>query len=473
MEFGNPAISPARNGVKRKPMVYRTTAIWNTSPREFEQFFSYPMMLRTPNLNRRQFLRSTLMAAALPAIAPGRALGLAGSVPPNDRIVFGVIGFGNRAQQIVPNFLGLPQVQIAAVSDCRADRLSNGKRVVDNRYGNADCQTYPDFRELLARQDIDAVLIATGNRWHALGSMYAARAGKDIYCEKPVSLTIHEGRRLVRACREFGIIYQAGTQRRGTSSYKFAREMVRAGRIGKLRKVEMQVWTGPAIPIAKPAPVPEGWDYDTWLGQAPWIPFIPARVNAWQYFWDTAEGILTDMGCHYTDQMQWVLGADDTGPVEFEATGELPDPARFCSDTPVRAEARCRYANGVEGVMYQRGAFKDRYIRYFGDEGWIQVDDETDVVTAEPKSILDEKTSGGVGWGDASDHVRDLLRSIRSRRQTSCNPEVAHRAITICQAWNLSLRLGRKLKWDPISERFDSEEANRMLYREPRAPWRA
>jgi predicted dehydrogenase len=199
---------------------------------------------------------------------------------------------------------------------------------------------------------------------------------------------------------------------------------------------------------------------------------VPARVNAWQYFWDTAEGVLTDMGCHYTDQMQWALGTDDTGPVEFETTGEFPDPARFSSDTPVTATAWCRYASGIKGVLYQRRGFTDRYLRFIGDEGWIQVDDETDVVTAEPKSILSLKEAGGVSWANASAHIQDLLDSIRSRRPTRCHPEVAHRAISVCQAMNLSLRLGRKLRWDPKAERFDVAEANQMLWREPRAPWR-
>ncbi len=420
-------------------------------------------------LSRRQFLRRASITA-LPLIIPGSVLGLNGAVAPNSRLAFGAFGVGNRARAILPNFLALQELRFVAVSDCRADRLKSAKDLVDKHYGNEDCQVHPDFRDMLAHKDIDAVLIATGNRWHGLGSMYAARAGKDIYCEKPVTLTIAEGRKLVDTCRRFGTIYQAGTQRRATGSYQFARDMVRRGKIGRLRSVEMQVWAGPAIAHDKPKPPPKGWDYETWLGQAPWRPFVPARVNAWQYFWDTAEGIITDMGCHYTDQMQWTLGTDDTGPLEFEAKAEFPDPAKFCSDTPLTAEARCVYANGVTGVMYQRGEFKDRYLRYIGDEGWIQVDDETDVVTAQPKSILSFKGGAGAGWDNATDHVRDLLRGIRNRKQAACHPEVAHRAITICQAWNICLRLGRKLKWDPVKERFDLEAANRMLYREPRAP---
>jgi predicted dehydrogenase len=393
-------------------------------------------------------------------------------VAPNSRVGFGVIGVGNRARAILPNFLGFAELQCRAVSDSRSERLRTAKEFVDAHYRNRDCRVYPHFRELLAQSDIDAVLIATGNRWHGLGSMYAARAGKDVYSEKPVTLTVAEGRALVETCRRFGAVYQAGTQRRNTESYAFAREIVRQGKIGRLKTVEMQCWTGPAIPHSESVPVPEGWDYDQWLGQAPWRPFTPARVYNWQYFWDTAEGVLTDMGCHYTDQMQWVLGADDSGPVEFESTGTFPDPAKFCSETPLTAEARCRYANGVEGVMLQRAGFGDRYIRYIGEEGWIQVDDQTDRVTSEPVSILKLQAEGGVSWANASAHIRNLLDSIRSRRPTMCNPEVAHRAISICQAMNLSLRLGRKLSWDPVQERFDHEAANRMLYREPRAPWR-
>jgi predicted dehydrogenase len=423
-------------------------------------------------ITRRQFVRHATVAIAIPTLVPASVLGRAGAAPPNSRITFGAIGFGGRAQHILPNFLGFPDIRFLAVSDCREGRLRNAKQFIDAHYRNQDCAVYPDFRELLARPDIDAVLISIGNRWHGLGSIYAARAGKDVYSEKPVTLTLAEGRALVDTCRRFGTVYQAGTQRRSTESYRFAKDMVQQERIGRLHTVEMQVWTGPAIAHEAPAPVPAGFDYDMWLGQVPWRPYVPGRVNAWQYFWDTAEGILADMGCHYTDQMQWLLQTDDTGPVEFEATGEFPNPDKFMSDTPITATARCRYANGVSGVIYQRRGFSDRYIRYIGDEGWIQVDDETDVVTAEPSSILAQRTAGGVSWANASAHIRDFTESIRSRRPTLCNPEVAHRAMSICQAWTINLRLGQKLNWDPVAERFDLPEANRMLAREPRAPWR-
>ena len=424
-------------------------------------------------LSRRGFLQGAVSAMAAPMIVPASALGLNGAVAPSNRVVFANIGIGGRARHVMPCFLAQPDIVFAAVSDCREDRLKSAKEMIDAHYGNKDCRMVPDFRELLAEKDIDAVFIATGDRWHTTASVYAARAGKDIYSEKPISMTISEGRSLVEACRRYGTIFQAGTQRRSTASYRFAVEMVRQGRIGRVHTVEMQVWTGPTVPHGKPAPVPKGWDYDTWLGPVQWRPFVPGRVDGgnWNYFWDTGEGPIIGMGCHYTDQMQWALDRDHTGPVEFEGRCEWPDPAKFMSETPVTAEVRCRYADGVVGVMYSRRTFAERYIRYIGDEGWVQVDDETDLVTAEPKSILDLQGTMKAGWADAGDHVRNLLNSIRSRRPTICHPEAAHRAQTICQAMNISLRLGRKLRWDPVNERFDCEEANRMLRREPRAPW--
>ena len=427
---------------------------------------------RLSHLGRRGFLRRCAAAAAAPLIVPGRVLGRDGGVAPSNRIVFGAIGVGPRARHILPNFLCQPDVQWVAVSEARADRLASAKETVDAHYGNKDCQAFGDFRDLLARREIDAVLIATGNRWHAMATLFAAHAGKDVYCEKPVSLTIREGRRMVEACRRFGTIYQAGTQRRATSSYRFAREMVQKGCVGRLHTVESQVWTGAVIPHQKATPVPEGWNYDLWLGPVQWRPFVPGRVNGWTCFWDTGEGMHTDMGTHYTDQMQWVLGTDLTGPVAFETSDIVwPDPAKHMSETAISGTFRCRYASGVNGVIYQRGAFQDRYIRYIGDEGWIQVDDQTDVVTAHPASILSERPSGGVSWSDASGHIIDFLQAIRSRRPTACNPEVAHRAQSIVGAMTISARLGRTLKWDPARERFDCEAANRMMARAPRAPW--
>jgi len=423
--------------------------------------------------SRRRFLGGILTSTMAPLVLPGSVLGLNGATAPSNRIAFGGIGMGNRALYILPNFLAQPDLQFIAVSDARADRRKASSEAINAHYRNADCRVYNDFRELLAQKDIDAVLIATGNRWHATASMFAARAGKDVYCEKPISLTIREGRQLVDLCRRHGAIYQAGTQRRSTESYQFARQLVRQGKIGRIHTVEMQVWTGGTVPHQPNTAVPPGWDYDQWLGPVQWRPFNPGRVNGWTCFWDTGEGMHTDMGTHYTDQMQWVLGTDHTMPVEFETSDIVwPDPKAWMSETAISGTFRCRYANGIQGVLYQRKGFTDRYIRYIGDEGWIQVDDETDVVTAEPRSILQSREAGGLSWSNASSHIRDLLNGIRSRRQPQCHPEVAHRAQAIVESMTIAARLGRKLAWDPAKEVYDCEAANRMLYREPRAPWR-
>ena len=426
----------------------------------------------SPRSNRRGFLKSAAALAA-PMIVPGRVLGLDGAVAPSNRAVFGSIGIGGRARRVLPNFLALPDVHYTAVSDCREDRLKAAKEQIDTHYGNKDCRAYADFRELLAQKDIDGVFIATGDRWHTTACVYAARAGKDIYSEKPISLYIDEGRKLVENCLGEKAIYQGGTQRRSTESYRFAKEMVRQGKIGKLHTVEIQVWTGPTIPHDKEAPVPEGWDFDTWLGPVQFRPFNPGRHDGgkWNYFWDTGGGPIIGMGSHYTDQMQWVLNSDDTGPVEFEGQCEWPDKEKFMSDTPVSGAVHCRYADGIKVVMYSRAKFQERYIRYIGDEGWIQVDDHTNAVTAEPKSILDLRGPEGLPWSDATPHIRDLLESMRSRKPTICHPEAAHRANTICQAMNIALRVGRKLKWDPATEKFDDEEANQLRKYGPRAQW--
>jgi predicted dehydrogenase len=427
-----------------------------------------------PRLNRRQFLQRAATAVAAPLVLPGSVFGLNGATAPSNRLAFGCIGVGSRVKHMLPNWLSFPDLKFIAVADCRADRLEQAKQIMDTHYGDKDCRTYADFRELLARKDIDAVLIGTGDRWHATMSIYAARAGKDIYSEKPVTLTIREGRLLVDACRQHGTIYQAGTQRRSAASYRFAHDMVQQGKIGKLHTVEIQVWADRGVPHDKAVPVPAGWNYDMWLGPVQWRPFVPGRMNggSWNYFWDTGAGAITGMGTHYADQMQWTLNRDHTGPVEYETSDVVwPDPAKFMSETPITSVARCRYRDGIVGVMYQRKGFAERYIRYIGDEGWIQVDDQTDQVTAEPKSIMDLFKTGGAGWINVGGHVQDLLNSIRSRRPTICHPEAAHRAQTICEAMSLSMLLGRKLRWDPMAERFDCEDANRMMWREPRAPW--
>jgi len=424
------------------------------------------------SLSRRSFLkRSAAMGAALaaPIVVPGHALGK-GAPAPNERIALGVTGYGGRCSRILPHFMMMDDVRCVAVADCRADRLAAGKKAVDEHYGNQDCATYSDFRELMDRPEIDAVLIATGDRWHTPLSIWAAKAGKDIYCEKPVSLAIGESRAMADTMARYGTIYQAGHQRRSVGSYRFQIESARKGMIGKVHTVICQVWEGPTVALDKPRPVPDGFNYEMWLGPTPWHPYTQARVNGWNYFWDTGAGPIIGMGCHYTDIAQWGLQRDDTGPITYEGTATWK-PDAF-SDTPVTADCTCTYADGVKIVIRSSGKFADRYIRFVGTEGWIQVDDQTNAVTAEPKSILLERSISAKGWAETGDHVRNWLDSIKSRKRPACHPESAHRATTVCHAANIGLRLGRSLKWDPVAERFlDDDQANRMLLRAMRPPW--
>jgi predicted dehydrogenase len=265
-------------------------------------------------VDRRKFLQrsfATGVLSAMPLVIPGRALGLDGPAP-SERITMGVIGYGGRCAAILPHFLTFNDLQCVAVSDCRANRLAAAKQTVDTHYQNADCAAYADYRDLLARSDIDAVLIATGDRWHTPLSILAAKSGKDIYCEKPVSLTIGESRLMADTMARYGTVYQAGHQRRSVGSYRFQIEMARSGAIGQVHTVVCQVWQGPTIAPDVPRPVPDGFDYDMWLGPTPWHPYTPAYVNGWNYFWDTGAGPVIGMGCHYTDIAQWGLERDDT-----------------------------------------------------------------------------------------------------------------------------------------------------------------
>ena len=432
--------------------------------------------MATRTVRRRDFLRGALAAfggaVAAPAFVRSSALGAEGAVAPSDRIALGVIGYGGRCSAILPHFLQFADVQGLAVSDCADGRLHAAKSTVDNHNRNQDCATHRDFRELLARADIDAVLIATGDRWHTPATVYAARAGKDIYSEKPISLTIAEGRALVETCRRYGTVYQAGHQRRSVDTYRFQVEAVQKGMIGKLQTIHCQVWAGPTVKPEAPQPVPPGFDYDLWLGPTPWHPYTHARVQggSWNYFWDTGAGPIVGMGCHYTDIAQWGHASDDTAPVAYAGTATF-DPDAF-SDTPVTANVECPYADGVKVVINSSGAFADRYIRFIGSEGWIQVDDETNRVTAQPASILKSRAISAKGWSLTGDHVRNWLDCIRTRQQTVCHPESAHRATTLCHAANISIRLGRPLQYDPKAERFvGCDEANGMLSRAYRAPW--
>ena len=425
--------------------------------------------------SRRGFLRRTAAAVGASVGAPhvitSSALGGPSVAPASERVTMGLLGAGPRGSYVMGHFLAQPDVQWRAVCDCRRKRLDIAKARVDKHNGNNDCDAYGDFRELLGRGDIDALLIATGDRWHTLASIMAAKAGKDIYCEKPISLTLAEGRALAEAIRRYGTVYQAGHQRRSVDSYKFQVEVAQSGMIGRVHTVLSRMWENSTCRPEAPRPVPAGFDYERWLGPTPYHPFTNARVAGWNNFWDTGGGSLIGMGCHYTDIAQWGHDSDDTGPVAYE--GEARWAPDSFSEVPVAGEVRCTYADGVKVVLRLKGAFNERFIRFIGTQGWIQVDDGTNAITAEPASILKKRSVSARSWAHTGDHAQNFLACVKTRQRTTCHAESAHRATTICHAANLCLRLGRSLKWDPKAERFIGDaEANHMRSRAMRPPWR-
>jgi len=419
--------------------------------------------------NRRAFLQTLAGVALAPSLVSGAVLGKDGAVAPSNRITLAAIGLGDRNTGNLGHFLLQKDVQCVAVCDCFADRRARGKDMVNRFYGHQDCRATRFHEEIMDRQDIDAVVIGTGDRWHTVLSTLAARAGKDVYCEKPFCLTIAEGRALVETTRRFGAIWQCGTQRRSNASYRFVAEGVKGGMVGQLRQITLSLgdWGGNGLAKPEPPPDPEEFDYDRWLGQAPWTPYSRVRVALWRNHWDTSAGPITDMGPHYIDFAQWAHHSDFSGPVEFEGEATWPKPEDGFANVPFKVNVRARYADGVR-VLIDSGP---KGVRFDGDEGWVHLSD-AGLISAEPASILRAKSPPRVDWSVMGDHVRNFLDCVKSRRLTASQPEIAHRAHTAAHCANICLRLGRKVQWDPRTERFaGDEEANRFLSRAMRAPW--
>lgn len=415
--------------------------------------------------------RRDLLASMAPLFIPASALGRGGATPPSDRITMAAIGNGPRGMYVLGHFLKEADVHFVAVCDCFADRRAAAKIAVDQHYGNTNCKLYRFHEEILSRKDIDAVLIATGTRWHAVLSVLAARAGKDIYCEKPVSLTIAEGRAMANTMARYGTVWQAGTQRKSIPGYSFVREIVRGGRIGKLHAITMSFgadanWRENGFAPPEPQPDADVFDYDRWLGQAPWALYSKERVRMWRVNWDTCAGVIPDMGAHYSEFAQWVHGDEMTGPVEFEGEGVWRT-EHGINNVPYDVNVRARYADGVHLWM----DIKQKGTRFDGDKGWIQLLDDGTVL-AEPKGVLQGTHPPEGDYKVMAPHIRNFLDCMRTRKLTVSNPETTQRAHSIVHCAGISLRLGRKVRWDPESELFiGDDEANNMLARTMRAPW--
>jgi hypothetical protein len=418
-----------------------------------------------PLMDRRAFLRrGALSAAALaaaPCFVPATALGADGRAAASERMNVGVIGTGGRGRDVMQAFLAQPDVQVVAVCDVWRERREAAQNNVNQRYGNQDCAGYSDMMELLARSDIDAVLIATGDNWHSGVSLVAARAGKDIYCEKPMSVTIGESRAVADTMRRMGRIFQCGTQRRSINNFRVAVDLARSGKLGVLKELHAEEAPGfftlyDTVLPTQEEPPKEEFDWNRWLGPAPWRPYnADYRTRGfWSAHVDFSGGSITEWGSHTADLCQWANDSDDTSPVEYWQEGD-----RHCA----------RWANGTKLVIRRGLRFGTCPVRFEGDEGWVETGDSGEI-DAHPRSLLGNR--GFPGGYPPDNHVRAFLDSVKSREECVCNAEVSHRSITGCHVANIAKRLGRPVKWDPKTEHIiDDEEADRMVTRAYREPW--
>lgn len=424
-------------------------------------------------MDRRMSRRRVLGGAAALALPYVISSNVWGADAPSRRITMGAIGLGGQGTHNLKSFLTFDDVRVLAVCDVDAGHLKRAKETVDAAYGNHDCAAYHDFREVLDRKDIDTVLIATPDHWHAILAIEAAKAGKDIYCEKPISLTIAEGRAVAETMRRYSTVYQSGTQRRSIACFRFGVDIARSGMLGKLHTLHCYYHNGPTCPPQPAQPVPEGFDYDMWLGPAPLEPYTQRRCHgSFRWIYDYSGGQLTDLGAHFVDLAQWAYGNDLTSPTQYEGWAEFPKDGLW--NTPVRFEITATYPDGVKMIMHDetepgRGPRGNKFV---GTDGWVSVDD-TGKVTASSDAIMRKLSAAQRGYEFMEGHHRDFLDCVRTRAKTISWPEAAHRSTTTCHISNICLRLGRKLQWDPTAERFVNDpEADRMLARVTRSPWR-
>jgi predicted dehydrogenase len=447
---------------------------------------------------RRRFLKAAALAAPL-IVRPSAILRAAdGSPPPSERITLGFIGVGKQASGHLSALVRRNDVTVLAVADVQEIRRTGAKEIVDKATGgdikkpSADADVnangdnpsagssgavtgasgtppnttryYTDFRDVLARKDVDAVVIGTPDHWHAIPAILACRAGKDVYCEKPLTLTIREGQEVARAARVNNRVFQVGSQQRSGRDFRFACEMVRSGRIGELKTVSVNVGGPPIECDLPPEPIRKGVDWDFWLGPAPDRPFSnvlcpPPDFDGWpqwRHYRDFSNGDLADMGAHHFDIAQWGMNSDHTGPVEL-----IPPNGWFQKDLVMR------YANGVELHHTNTGPS----IAFKGTKGTIEVG--RGYLRSDPAFIMKTPTlPHEVHLYQSPGHHEDWLRAIRARRDPICPPEIGARSAAVCQLANICYFLSRPLKWDPAREEFiDDEEANRWLDRPKRAPW--
>jgi predicted dehydrogenase len=453
------------------------------------------------DISRRRFLQqagaTSLAGLAFPAIVPASVRGGAQVVAPGDKVAVALIGAGPQGQGVMKGFLAEADARVVAVCDVKADQRLMARELVDGHYQDRSCATFADFRDVLALPDVDAVIIATPDHWHVLVALAAVRAGKDVYLEKPMGLSVAEDQALRAAVRETGRVFQFGTQQRSSAFFRRACEIVRNGRIGKLRQIN--VWCIGSVPggSTEILPVPAGFDYDFWLGPAPFKPHrgdicsADSARKTWWFNSDYALGFVAGWGVHPLDIACWGYPEMMSAPLSVSGTATIP--SEGACDTATAWNVDFRFAGGV--TMSYRGLpisanvhevisnarlWEEKYGRtcdhgtaFEGSEGWVHVD--RDHVASEPAELVKENEDAyAVKLPRSTYHAQDFLEAVRARRPAIAPIEDAFQADVLCHLANIATRTGRRLTWDPREERFVGDDgANRLLAgREMRAPWR-
>ena len=443
-------------------------------------------------LTRRQFVRTASVMVAAPSIVPSSALGQDGAVAPSNRVTLGSIGIGMMGQGHLRGFVRYAEAQVLAVCDVDTWRRENAKTVVEQTYAAREtdgkyqgCTAYNDLRDLLARDDIDAVVIATGDNWHGTATVLAAEAGKDFYTEKPISKTIREAQAMAEAARRYDRVAQIGLQQRSTPEFIKACRLVREGAIGKVKMVYVAFPGANEDVNLPPEPVPEGLDWDQWLGPAPWRPFNgrfhyygkPPHVVPWQFCRDFGGGNLTSNAVHSFDIVQWGLGMDESGPLEIipPETGQVPCLTYKYADDVILQVVNWHLDPNQHFVpegwdpatrLENFGAL------YIGEDGWIHVG-RRGYLKSYPAEIVERPDSDGGPRRSVGNHHQDWLAAIKTRRRPACDVAIGCRSTTVSHLGCIAHWTGRALRWDPVKEEFPGDdEANRLRSRAMRPPWR-
>ena len=430
-------------------------------------------------ISRRKFVVCAAAGAA-PWVVPATALGGPGKTAPSERIALGLIGVGGRGTFLMRTFLPIEQARIVAVCDPHGKRREQRKRDIEKHYaeargrkgGGKGCAVYRDFRELLERKDVDAVVCATPGQWHGLHYVMAAKAGKDVYGEKPLTLTAAEGRAVCDAVKRFGRVFQTGLQQRSDGRFRFACALARNGYLGKLSAVKVGVPGGAAIPDAPTVAVPDYFDYDLWLGPAPATPYNEEKCRGervWGHIYDYSLGFLAAWGVHHLDIARWGAPSLTKGTVRVE--GKATFPAKGMADTPLTWRVALTAADGVR-LSFTDLSANEMGCRFEGDQGWVHVNRKA--IRAEPESLLRIRLKpDDVRLYESANHASNFLDCVRTRRETATPAQVGHTSTLLPIVSDVAVRVGRRLTWDWRAERFvGNAEANRRLHRALRAPWR-